>query len=110
MCKGGGNMRLARMVALALTVAFVVAACGGTSTTPPSKKLKVAFIWVDPGNGSGWTLQWDRARQDLETKLGVETVADGPSAESADVIPRSEGLMRKRNQTLFDTAYGYQPF
>src|SRR5437870_9247927 len=109
MCKGGGNMRLARMVALALTVAFVVAACGGTSTTPPSKKLKVAFIWVDPVNGSGWTLQWDRARQDLETKLGVETVAVGPIAESADVIPVYEDLIRKGNKMIFATALRYHP-
>src|SRR5260221_2804896 len=103
-------MRLGRIVALALAAMFVVAACGGTSTTPPSNKLKVAFIWVDPVNGSGWTLQWDRARQDLETKLGVETVAVGPIAESADVIPVYEDLIRKGNKMIFATAFGYQPF
>lgn len=103
-------MRLSRIVALALAAMFVVAACGGTSTTPPSDKLKVAFIWVDPVNGSGWTLQWDRARQDLETKLGVQTVAVGPIAESADVIPVYEDLIRKGNKMIFATAFGYQPF
>src|SRR2546430_14591777 len=110
MCKGGGNMRLARMVALALTVAFSVTACGSTSTGTGSNKLKVAFIWVDPVNGSGWTLQWDRARQALETQLGVQTTAVGPIAESADVIPVYEDLIRKGNKMIFATAFGYQPF
>src|SRR5438128_6400143 len=110
MCKGGGNMRLARMVALALTVAFVVAACGGTSTPRPSKKLKVAFIWVDPVNGSGWTLQWDRARQDLETKLGWDGTAVAARDERADVTAVSEDLIRKGNKMIFATAFGYQPF
>src|SRR6266571_9213996 len=45
-CLGEASMRLGRIVALALAVTFVVAACGGTSTTPTSNKLKVAFIWV----------------------------------------------------------------
>ena len=103
-------MRLARFVALALAVTFAVAACGGTSTATSSNKLKVAFIWVDPVNGSGWTLQWDRARQDIETKLGVQTTAVGPIAESADVIPVYEDLIRQGNKMIFATAFGYQPF
>src|SRR2546423_731259 len=70
----------------------------------------VAFSWVDPVNGSGWTLQWDRARQALETQLGVQTTAVGPIAESADVIPVYEDLIRKGNKMIFATAFGYQPF
>lgn len=104
-------MRLAKFLALALAVTFAVAACGSSTTTGGgSDKLKVAFIWVDPVNGSGWTLQWDRARQDLETKLGVQTTAVGPIAESADVIPVYEDLIRKGNKMIFATAFGYQPF
>jgi basic membrane protein A len=103
-------MRLVRIVALALAVTFSVAACGSSSTATTSNKLKVAFIWVDPVNGSGWTLQWDRARQALETQLGVQTTAVGPIAESADVIPVYEDLIRKGNKMIFATAFGYQPF
>src|SRR5436853_4148298 len=105
-------MRLARFVALTLALAFGLAACGGGSPTTgaTSSKTKVAFIWVDPVNGSGWTLQWDRARQDLESKLGVQTTAVGPIAESADVIPVYEDLIRKGNKMIFATAFGYQPF
>jgi basic membrane protein A len=103
-------MRLARLVALSLVLAFAVAACGSSSTPSGGNKLKVAFIWVDPVNGSGWTLQWDRARQALETQLGVETTAVGPIAESADVIPVYEDLIRKGNKMIFATAFGYQAF
>ena len=103
-------MRLARFFALALAVSFALVACGPSSTPTTSSKLKVAFIWVDPVNGSGWTLQWDRARQDLESKLGVQTTAVGPIAESADVIPVYEDLIRKGNKMIFATAFGYQPF
>ena len=103
-------MRLARIVALALALSFAVAACGSSSSPTTSTKLKVAFIWVDPVNGSGWTLQWDRARQDLETKLGVQTTAVGPIAESADVLPVYEDLIRKGNKMIFATAFGYQSF
>jgi len=103
-------MRFARIVALSLAVAFVVGACGSSTTATGSTKLKVAFIWVDPVNGSGWTLQWDRARQALETQLGVQTTAVGPIAESADVIPVYEDLIRKGNKMIFATAFGYQPF
>src|SRR4030088_192178 len=103
-------MKVGRIVALALAVSFAVAACGGSAATPTTNKLKVAFIWVDPVNGSGWTLQGDRARQDLETKLGVQTTAVGPIAESADVIPVYEDLIRHGNKMIFATAFGYQPF
>ncbi len=96
-------MRFARIVALSLAVAFVVGACGSSTTATGSTKLKVAFIWVDPVNGSGWTLQWDRARQALETQLGVQTTAVGPIAESADVIPVYEDLIRKGNKMIFAT-------
>ena len=91
-------------------MSFAVAGCGSSSTATTNDKLKVAFIWVDPVNGSGWTLQWDRARQDLETKLGVQTTAVGPIAESADVLPVYEDLIRKGNKMIFATAFGYQPF
>jgi basic membrane protein A len=104
------KMKFARIVALSLALMFVVAACGGTSSTAGTSKLKVAFIWVDPVNGSGWTLQWDRARQALETQLGVETTAVGPIAESADVLPVYEDLIRKGNKMIFATAFGYQSF
>ena len=104
------SMRLFRVVAIALAATFMFAACGGTAAPTTSNKLKVAFIWVDPVNGSGWTLQWDRARQDLESKLGVQTTAVGPIAESADVIPVYEDLIRKGNKMIFATAFGYQPF
>jgi basic membrane protein A len=103
-------MRLARIFALALAVSFAVAGCGSSTTATNSNKLKVAFIWVDPVNGSGWTLQWDRARQDLESKFGVQTTAVGPIAESADVIPVYEDLIRKGNKMIFATAFGYQSF
>jgi basic membrane protein A and related proteins len=104
-------MRLASLVALAMAVTFGVAACGSsTNADNGGGKLKVAFIWVDPVNGSGWTLQWDRARQDMESKLGVQTTAVGPIAESADVLPVYEDLIRKGNKMIFATAFGYQPF
>src|SRR5713101_7958662 len=103
-------MRFARIVALSLAVAFVVGACGSSTTATGTTKLKVAFIWVDPVNGSGWTLQWDRARQALETQLGVQTTAVGPIAESADVLPVYEDLIRKGNKMIFATAFGYQAF
>jgi basic membrane protein A len=104
-------MRLARLLALAIVVSFAVAACGSSTTSNNGGgKLKVAFIWVDPVNGSGWTLQWDRARQDIETKLGVQTTAVGPIAESADILPVYEDLIRKGNKMIFGTAFGYQPF
>ena len=109
-------MRFARIVALSLAVAFVVGACGSSTTATGSTKLKVAFIWVDPVNGSGWTLQWDRARQALETQLGVQTTAVGPIAESADVIPVYEDLIRKGNKMTLKfqaamhlVAYGVGP-
>ena len=103
-------MRLARIVALSLAVAFAVTACGSSTTGTTNNKLKVAFIWVDPVNGSGWTLQWDRARQALETQLGVQTTAVGPIAETADVLPVYEDLIRKGNKMIFATAFGYQAF
>lgn len=106
-------MRSMRFVAFAMAALVLLAACGGdtsSSSNSTSTKPKVAFIWVDPVNGSGWTLQWDRARKNLESSLGVQTTAVGPIAESADVIPVYEDLIRKGNKIIVATAFGYQPF
>jgi basic membrane protein A and related proteins len=108
-------MKSLRGFAIGLVSLTLLVACGGggQGQQGPSNgggKPKVAFIWVDPVNGSGWTLEWDRARKSLESSLGVQTTAVGPIAESADVVPVYEDLIRKGYGIIFATAFGYQPF
>src|SRR5438876_767384 len=95
---------------LAPRVAVHVAAEDQTDAVSSEILVNFDEFFGDLPGFSSRSLGCARARQDLETKLGVETVAVGPIAESADVIPVYEDLIRKGNKMIFATAFGYQPF
>lgn len=103
-------IRFGALLAVGLLGLVAVAACGGSSQGAAGGKPKVAFVWVDPVNGSGWTQAWDLARRHLESSEGVQTTAVGPVKESADVLPVYDDLIRKGYNVIFATAFGYQPF
>jgi basic membrane protein A and related proteins len=99
-----------RLMLLALA-GMVLAACGGTSTTPPaSTALKAAWIYVGSANDGGWTKAHDDARLYVERQLGgkvkttfKENVPEGP--QTSQVI---DDLVKDGNKIIFATSYGFQ--
>src|ERR1700738_4389032 len=99
-----------RLILLALAVT-VLAACGGTSTTPSaSTALKAAWIYVGSANDGGWTKAHDDARLYVEQQLGSkvkttfkENVPEGP--QTSQVI---DDLVKDGNKIIFATSYGFQ--
>ena len=118
----------AALVVLALAV--VVAGCGGSSDTSSSGGggsatsggsedtsssssgggLNVGFIYVSPLPGSAWSESWDTTRKMLEKEDGAETTVVQPIEENPEVIGVLQDLVRKGNELIFATAFGYQPF
>jgi basic membrane lipoprotein Med (substrate-binding protein (PBP1-ABC) superfamily) len=99
-----------RLTLLALA-GMVLAACGGSSSTPPaSTALKVAWIYVGSANDGGWTKAHDDARLYVEQQLGSkvkttfkENVPEGP--QTSQVI---DDLVKDGNKLIFATSYGFQ--
>lgn len=76
---------------------------------PVAPPLKVAFVYVSPAAGVGWTPQHDAGRRELEQSLAprvttsfVENVAEGPDAER--VI---RDLAQRDHRLIFATSFGY---
>lgn len=76
-------------------------------TAQPTKKLKVAFVYVAPIGDLGWTWAHDQGRLMLEKELGVETayienVPEGPDAER--VI---RDFAQKGYDLIITTSFGF---
>ena len=99
-----------RLILLALAGA-VLAACGGSSTNPPSSTaLKAAWIYVGSANDAGWTKAHDDARVYVQQQLGSqvkttfkENVPEGP--QTSQVI---DDLVKDGNKVIFGTSFGFQ--
>jgi len=109
--------RLAGVLPMAAAVALSLTACvsqdsagSGSGSGSGDDATQVAFIYVSPLQGSGWTQAWDQARVALEDELDVETSAVEPIAETADSVGVLENLVSEGNEVIFATAFGYQPF
>lgn len=110
------NMRrTASAFALALTLVFALAACGGDSEKaaapaaagPKTGELKVGFVYTSPVGDAGYSWAHDQGRLAIE-KLGdiktsyVESVKEGPDAER--VI---ENMARGGYDLVFTTSFGF---
>jgi len=98
-----------RPVAAAALAASAAARAVAQPSGPARTPLKVAFVYVSPVAGIGWTPQQDVARRELEQALAgrattafVENVPEGPDAERVirDLASRGHGL-------IFGTSFGY---
>jgi simple sugar transport system substrate-binding protein len=109
----GSASRARRAVLRPLGVAALAAALAPRAAAQPkgpvAAPLKVAFVYVSPVSGVGWTPQHDAGRRELEQSLGqrvstsfVENVAEGPDAER--VI---RDLASRGHRLIFATSFGY---
>ena len=105
------------VAALATVAALILAACGSSSSTPSGqstgagKPLTVAFIYVGSPSDAGWTHQHDLGRLAVQSYFGSkvktifkENVPEGPQATS--VIQQ---LVNSGAKIIFSTSFGYQP-
>lgn len=73
-----------------------------------AKEIKAGFIYVGPVGDAGWTYAHDQGRKEMEElpyvepSTFIESVPEG--AESVRVI---NGLVRKGNNLIFTTSFGY---
>ena len=73
-----------------------------------AKEIKAGFIYVGPVGDAGWTYAHDQGRKEMEKlpyvepSTFIESVPEG--AESVRVI---NGLVRKGNNLIFTTSFGY---
>jgi basic membrane protein A len=95
---------LLSLIALACTAAALVAAAEAAE-----EPFKVAYVYVSPVSGAGWTYQHDIARKEMESALGgkvvtkyVENVPEGVDAER--VIRE---LAQSGYKLIFTTSFGY---
>lgn len=76
---------------------------------PPSKPLKIGFVYVTPVLAAGWTRQHDEGRRAVEAALGprVQTtvVADVPESADAERVVRD--LAQTGHRLIFTTSFGY---
>ena len=99
-----------RMTLLALA-AIGLAACGGSTTTPPSSTAyKAAWLYVGSAADAGWTKAHDDGRLYVAQQLGSqvqttfkENVPEGPQA--TQVI---DSLVADGNKIIFATSFGFQ--
>lgn len=92
---------------LALAASAAIVAAGATAPASAQEDVKACFVYIGSATDGGWTEGHDRARQELEETLGVETayienVPEGPDAERA-----IERMARSGCDIVFTTSFGY---
>jgi basic membrane protein A len=100
-----------RRVTLLVVAAIGLAACGGSTSTPPANApFKAAWLYVGSAADAGWTKAHDDARIYVAQQLGSqvqttfkENVPEGPQA--AQVI---DSLVADGNKIIFGTSFGFQ--
>jgi len=97
-----------KKIALLTLSLMMVLPLVATVANAAEKKIKAGFIYVGPVGDAGWTYSHDAGRKALEklpfveSTSFIESVPEG--AESARVI---NGLVRKGNNLIFTTSFGY---
>jgi basic membrane lipoprotein Med (substrate-binding protein (PBP1-ABC) superfamily) len=99
-----------RLTLLALA-SIALAACGGSTTTPPaSTTLKAAWIYVGSASDAGWTKAHDDARLYVQQQLGSKIVTTFKEnvPEESKASPVIDDLVKDGNKIIFATSFGYQ--
>jgi basic membrane protein A len=112
-------MRKRALVAASATVAaLVLAACGSSSSTPSAsqsttagKQLTVAFIYVGSPSDAGWTHQHDLGRLAVQKYFGskVKTIFKQNVPEGPQTTSVIQQLVNSGAKIIFATSFGYQP-
>ncbi|ACD18617.1 BMP family ABC transporter substrate-binding protein [Paraburkholderia phytofirmans] len=96
-----------------LLVAMSMACCGVATTAYADgftlkAKPKIAMVYFSSKNDAGWTQSFDEARVRMEAALGekipyVESIPE----DAAVVVPAVEQLIKRGNNIIIGTAFGY---
>src|SRR5436305_4580077 len=83
-----GNKSLSRREFLAGTAAVLaggslLAACGGSTSTPGSSATNYTFVLIQGVKGDPFYVTMQKGAQDMANKLGVKLLVDGPAQFSA---------------------------
>jgi basic membrane protein A and related proteins len=106
-------MKRPAFLAIGALATLALSACGssaGSSPSPSSAPLKVAWIYVGSRSDHGWTQAHDDGRLMVQQQLGgrvvttyKENIPEGPQV--AQVI---ESLVQDGNKLIFATSFGFQ--
>lgn len=73
----------------------------------PKDKIKVGFLYVGPVGDEGYSYAHDQGRKELETKLGVKTVAVENVPENADCEKTIRDLIDQGCNVIYATSFGH---
>ncbi|KIG10745.1 BMP family ABC transporter substrate-binding protein [Caballeronia concitans] len=96
-----------------LLLAMSIACCGAATTAYADgftlkAKPKIVMVYFSSKNDAGWTQSFDEARVKMEAALGekigyVESIREDPAV----VVPAVEQLIKRGNNIIIGTAFGY---
>ena len=105
---GVKNKKILLCLTLVLTIALVVAGCGGATQPQGEEKMKVAFMYVGPIGDGGWSYAHDQGRLYLEEQLSyVETTYIESVPENATAEQVLNQLVAEGNKVIFATSFGF---
>ena len=110
--------RLKKVLAITLTLAFVLTGCSSgsasgesnTETKAANQNVKAGFIFMGPVADGGWSQSHNEGRLQVESELGIETLYKESVPETQEVEKVARDMIDQGANVIFATSFGYMDY